>query len=108
MPLTLVVGVNQKDALYETLLLAYFFAGVHGFALSVRVVSRREAMPLAQPLVEKALRCAIENSKFPEQANLSVESIQNPKSKIQNCLTNDSLMVQSKRIYREINPKSKI
>ncbi|MEH2253794.1 hypothetical protein [Nostoc sp.] len=41
---------NLKDALYETL-------REHGLALS-------EAMPLAQPLVEKALRCAIINPKF--------------------------------------------
>ncbi|YAG14073.1 hypothetical protein NSTC745_03410 [Nostoc sp. DSM 114161] len=34
-------------------------ADARRLALSVRAASRREAMPLAKPLVEKALRCAI-------------------------------------------------
>ena len=41
---------------YETLRVACFPVGVRILALSVGAASRREAMPLAQPLVEKALR----------------------------------------------------
>ena len=48
--------INLKDALYETLRVACFPEGVRGLALSVRVASRREAMP-------QALRCAISNLK---------------------------------------------
>ncbi|MEH2462473.1 hypothetical protein [Nostoc sp.] len=54
---------NPKDVLYETLRVACFPEGVRGLALSVGAASLRVAMPLVQPLVEKALRCAIVNPK---------------------------------------------
>ncbi|MEH1848282.1 MAG: hypothetical protein V7L25_25715 [Nostoc sp.] len=44
-------------------------------ALSVRVASCREAMPLAQPKVEKALRCAIRYSNW--RKGLGVRSVLN-------------------------------
>ncbi|MFN6483629.1 MAG: hypothetical protein RMY33_001795 [Nostoc sp. DedQUE03] len=47
------------DALCETLRVACFSEGVRGLALTVRAASRREAMPKALPLAEKALRYAI-------------------------------------------------
>ncbi|MEH2174103.1 hypothetical protein [Nostoc sp.] len=46
------MSTTGYDALYETLRVACFPVKVRGLALS-------EAMPLAKPLVEKALRFAI-------------------------------------------------
>ncbi len=42
----------QNDALYETLRVS------GAFALAIRGLALSEAMPLAKPLEEKALRCA--------------------------------------------------